>query len=111
MTLLEQCNDKIVEETIAEMAKTLGLKLCYFGNDDTWGLHSRKSGDVAFINGHTYFSSLYDLLKCLLDTGRIVVYDEESGLGPKILVNNIFQGCTSLEEIRLKLAIYDEPKK
>ncbi len=111
MTLLEQHNEKVAEETVEEMAAALGLKLCYFGNDDTWGLHSRKSGEVAFINGHTYFSSLDDLLRCILNTGRIVIYDEESGLGPKILINNIFQGCTSLEEIRLKLAVYNGPKE
>ena len=111
MTLLEQHNEKVVEETVEEMAAALGLKLCYFGDDDTWGLHSRKSGEVAFINGQTYFSSLEALLKCIVDTGRIVIYDRESGLGPKILINNIFQGCSSLEEIRLKLAIYNDPKE
>lgn len=111
MTLLEQHNEKVAEETVEEMAAALGLKLCYFGNDDTWGLHSRKSGEVAFMNGQTYFSSLEALLKCIVDTGSIAIYDEESGLGPKILINNIFQGCTSLEEIRLKLAIYNGPKE
>ena len=111
MTLLEQHNEKVVEETVEEMAAALDLKLCYFGDDDTWGLHSRKSGEVAFIDGHTYFPSLNALLKCILATGRIVIYDRESGLGPKILINNIFQGCTSLEEIRLKLAICNGPKE
>ena len=111
MTLLEQHNEKVAEETVEEMAAALDLKLCYFGNNDTWGLHSRKSGEVAFINGHTYFLSLESLFKCIIDAGRIVIYDEESGLGPKILINNIFQGCTSLEEIRLKLAIYNGPKE
>lgn len=110
MTLLEQCNDKVIEETIAEMARTLGLKLCYFGVDDTWGLHSEKSGKVVFINGSTYFPSLEALLRCLLDTGRIVIYDHKNDLRSKTLLDNIFQGCTSLEEIHLKLAIYNGPK-
>jgi len=111
MTLLEQHNEQVVEKTVEEMANSLGLKLCYFGSDDTWGLHSKKDGEVAFVNGHTYFNSLEELLGCLLDTGRIVIYDGESGLGPKILITNIFQGCTSLEEIRLKLAVYNGPKE
>ena len=111
MTLLEQHNEKVVEETVEEMAAALGLKLCYFGQDDTWGLHSKKDGDVAFVNGHTYFNSLEELLECLLETGRIVVYLSKGMVGDKTMVTNIFQGCTSLEEIRLKLAIYNEPKK
>lgn len=108
MTLLEQCNEQVVEDTISEMARVLGLRLCYFGDDDTWGFHSRKSGEVAFIDGHTYFPSLNALLKCVLDTGRIAIYSGESTSAPKVLINNIFQGCTSLEEIRLKLAIYND---
>ncbi len=109
MTLLEQYNEKVAEETVEEMARALGLRLCYFGVDDTWGLHSRKSGAVAFINGHTYFPTLDDLLKCILSAGQIVVHDDLKG--PQIQINNIFQGCTTLEEIHLKLAIYNEPKE
>lgn len=105
MTLLEQCNEKVVEDTLSDMARALGLKLCYFGDDDTWGLHSRKSGEVAFINGHTYFSSLDDLLRCFLNTGRIVIYNNDAIIS-KTLIPNIFQGCKSLEEIQIRLEVY-----
>ena len=105
MTLLEQCNEQVIEDTLTEMGKALGLTLYYFGADDTYGFHSKQTGDVAFVNGHTYFPSLEALLKCLLTTGRIVVRESDSNK----LIDNIFQGCTSLEEIRLKLAIYNGP--
>lgn len=103
MTLLEQCSEQVIEDTAAKMAEVLGMKLCYFGGDDTWGLHSKRSGLPAALNGITYFPDLPELMRELLESKQLVMLESEGDV-----IENMFCGCRSLEEILMRLELCAE---
>lgn len=105
MNTPEYLDTEMLEKTAEEIGKALDLKLYYFSGDDTYGFHSLDTGYIVFVNGIAYFQNLEEFFQICLGSRTIKIVD--SFTGKYKMVDNIFSGCSSIEEIRIKLDLYD----